>query len=280
MNTFYVDGKFVSADQAMIPVDDLAIVRGIGVFDLLRTYNGQPYFLNAHVSRLLNSAKEIDLRIPWSHKQICQVALETLARNAVEEANIRIIITGGSSEDFITPAGRPRLLVLVTPLPRLPQWWYQKGIKVITVQSSRNMPGAKSIDYIPAAMALRKAKDQKAVEVIYLDNNSNALEGTTSNLFAFIDNTLTTPGRGILSGITRQVVMEIVQNHFTVEVRDLSLAELLKAQEVFITGTNKGLVPVVQIDQTTIGSGKPGQQTRKIMALLDAHTAQQSKTQP
>ncbi len=276
MNTYYIDGKFVSADQAVLPVDDLAIIRGIGVFDLLRTYNGKPYFLKAHVARLLGSAQAIGLKIPWSHENICQIALETLARNTVdEEANLRIMITGGSSPDFMTPGNHPRLLVLVTPLPRLVQQWYSHGVKVITIRASRNLPDAKSINYLPAAMGLRKAKAENAIEVLYLDKVGNALEGATSNLFAFIDGILVTPGKGMLAGITRNVILEMVRNHYTVEIRDLPLKQLLKAQEVFITGTNKGLVPVVQIDQTSIGQGRPGKRARHLMALLENYILRQ-----
>jgi len=273
MNIYYIDGKFVPADQAVIPVDDLAVIRGIGVFDLLRTYNGKPYFLSEHVSRLLNSAREINLELPWSHAEICRVALETLDRNNLDEANIRIIVTGGSSLDFMTPAGKPRLLVLVTPLPKLPAHWYSKGVTVITLKVRRSNPGVKSINYLPAAMALRDAQARGAVEVLFLDDNDNALEGATSNLFAFIGGRLVTPGRGILSGITRKVVLEMAAQHYPVEIRDLSRQELLGAREVFITGTNKGLVPVVRIDDTKIGTGRPGPETGNIMKLLKAHLA-------
>ena len=273
MNIYYIDGKFVPADQAVIPVDDLAVIRGIGVFDLLRTYNGKPYFLSEHVSRLLNSAREINLELPWSHAEICRVALETLDRNNLDEANIRIIVTGGSSLDFMTPAGKPRLLVLVTPLPKLPAHWYSKGVTVITLKVRRSNPGVKSINYLPAAMALRDAQARGAAEVLFLDDNDNALEGATSNLFAFIGGRLVTPGRGILSGITRKVVLEMAAQHYPVEIRDLSRQELLGAREVFITGTNKGLVPVVRIDDTKIGTGRPGPETGNIMKLLKAHLA-------
>ena len=270
MNIYYVDGEFVPAERALIPVDDLALVRGIGVFDLLRTYHGKPYFLEEHVNRLLVSAACIDLALPWSHDEICRVALETLSRNNLEEANIRIIITGGSSADFMTPAGKPRLLVLVTPLPKLPEQWYRRGIKVITRKIKRINPGAKSLNYLPAAMALRQAQAQGAVEVLYLDEDDNVLEGTTSNVFAFLQGRLITPERGILSGITRKVVLEIAAGHFQIDCRDLQRQELLGAQEVFITGTNKGLVPVVDVDGARIGDGRPGTETRRITALLDA----------
>jgi branched-chain amino acid aminotransferase len=269
MNIYYVDGEFVPADRAMIPVDDLAIVRGIGVFDLLRTYNGRPYFLKEHVSRLLASAGSIDLSLPWSHDEICQVALETLSRNNLEEANIRIIVTGGSSADFMSPAGKPRLIVLVTPVPKLPEQWYLSGIKVITRKIKRINPGAKSINYLPAAMALRQAREQGAVEVLYLDDDDHVLEGTTSNVFAFVEGCLVTPEQGILSGITRKVVLEIASGNFPIERRDLPRQELLGAQEVFITGTNKGLVPVVDVDGTRIGDGRPGSVTGRITALLE-----------
>lgn len=269
---YYVDGKYVPADQAVIPVDDLAIVRGIGVFDLLRTYNGKPYFLKEHVARLYHSAREIDLEMPWSQAEICRVVLETLDRNDLEEANARIIVTGGSSPDFMTPAGRPRLLVLVTPLPELPKWWQTRGVKVITIQVKRNFPGAKSIDYLPAAIALRKAQSRDAIEAIYLDEQGHALEGTTSNVFMFMEDCLVTPGSDILSGITRKVVLSIARDHYPIEVRDVRHEELLAAQEVFITGTNKGLVPVVQIDESIIGNGRPGPMTRNLMNLLETST--------
>ena len=271
MNIYYIDGKFVPADRAVIPVDDLAVIRGIGVFDLLRTYQGKPYFLKEHVDRLLHSARQSHLDLPWTHEEICKAALETLARNNLHEANIRIIVTGGSSPDFLTPAGRPRLLILVTPLPKLPEHWYTQGVKVVTLKSRRTNPGAKSINYLPAALALDEARARGAAEVLYLDDDDNALEGATSNLFAFIRGTLVTPGRGILSGITRRVILEITAGHYTTEIRDLPRQELLGAQEVFITGTNKGLLPVVQIDETTIGNGRPGACTLNITALLQAH---------
>jgi branched-chain amino acid aminotransferase len=255
-------------------VDDLALIRGIGVFDLLRTYNGKPCFLEEHVDRLLESARRIDLELPWDHDEICRVALETLARNNLDEANIRIVATGGSSADFMSLGGKPRLLVLVTPLPKLPAQWYRQGIKVITRKVRRSHPGAKSINYLPAAIALRQAQAQGAVEVLYLDDDCNVLEGTTSNVFAFLRGRLVTPDQGIISGITRKVVLEIGARHYSIERRVLPRQELLKAQEVFITGTNKGLVPVVQVDDTRIDKGRPGPETRRMMALLEEHLMQ------
>ncbi len=272
MKIYYIDGEFVPENKAFIPVDDLAVLRGFGVCDLMRTYNGKPYFLDEHIKRLENSAKEIGLELSWSRNDIINIVLETLKKNdAINEANIRIVITGGSSSDFLTPQGNPRLLVLVSQIPKFPVSWYKKGVKVITMALERDIPGAKSISYIPATMALKKAKKQNAVEALYVDRHNFVREGATSNFFAFINGCLVTPDKDVLKGITRQVVLDISKDIFDVKLRQVPLDEVMNAEEVFITGTNKGVVPVVMIDNTIIGSGKPGKNTGKIIKALNEH---------
>ncbi len=279
MKIYYVDGQFVSSDQAMIPVDDLAILRGYGVCDIIRTYSGKPYFLNDHIRRLENSAAEIGLSLPWPTSEIKDIVIETLNRNQItDEANIRIVITGGSSPDFFYPQGTPRMIVLVTDLKKLPDDWYEKGVKVITYPLERALPDAKVISYIPAALALKKAKEQDAVEAIYINRNMEAMEGTTSNLFAFFDQTLVTPRDGVLKGITRQAILSIAKKIYATEEKPLPLDRLLTANEVFISGTNKCIVPVIQIDGTKIGSKKPGPHTQRLIAELETHALAFSST--
>jgi len=213
---FYVDGEYVPHDKAFIPVDDLAVLRGFGVFDIIRTYNGKPYFFKEHIKRLENSAKKIGLKLLWTQKEIENIVLETLNKNPdIDEANIRIIITGGSSYDFMTPAGNPRLIVLITPINKYPDFWYKNGVKIISMQLERDIPDAKSTSYIPAAMALKSAKKQDAIEVLYVSRDHYALEGTTSNVFGFIENKLITPDKDILKGITRQAIIDLSKDHFS-----------------------------------------------------------------
>jgi len=279
VETYYVAGKFVAATEAVIPVDDLAIMRGFGVFDLLRTRNGKPLFLKEHILRLNASARRIGLDLPWSQQKLIEVVMKTLHRNVHRESNIRIVVTGGSSPDFITPQGKPRLLVLVTRAPELPAWWYRKGVKIITFSSERRIPGAKSIDYVQATIALKKARDQNAIEALYVDRNDHVLEGTTSNLFAFINDRLITPGKGILNGITRNAVLDLAAKTTAVDIRNIRRDELLTADEAFITGTNKMIVPVIQVDDATIGQGLPGGRTRKLMDALNAQIDDYYQTQ-
>lgn len=271
--TYYVDGRFTTADQAVIPVDDLAVLRGLGVCDLMRTFNRVPYFLREHVERLIDSAGKIGLNhLPWSTRELERIISDTLYRNPnVEDANIRVIITGGSSDDFMTPRGRPRLIVMVTQIPAIPETWYTRGVKVITTPSERAIPGAKSISYISATLAMKKARQEGAVEALLVDREGHVPEGTTSNLFAFKDGTLITAEEGILAGITRSVILKLASPLFPVSFRTLDQSELPHVDEVFISGTNKGIVPVVRIDAHRIGDGRPGPGTRSIIQALKAH---------
>lgn len=272
MNVYYMDGEFCDADRAVVPVDDLALARGYGVFDFLRTYNGKPFFLERHLERLQHSAGQIGLALPWTIAELTSIVMETLQRNDHSESNIRIVVTGGSSPDFTTPQGRPRLMVLVTPVIRLPRQWYVEGVKIISYEVERFLPSAKSLNYLPAMMALDEARKQQAVEAVYMDNGGSVLEGTTSNLFFFAADRLITPADRILSGITRKVVLDMARNHWPVETRAVQIEELRAADEVFLSSSNKEILPVVRIDDTRIDNGTPGVNTRHLMNLFGDFT--------
>ncbi len=273
MGIYNIDGVFVPAEQAVLPIGDLAVLRGYGVFDFLRTYRGRPFALDAHIRRLQNSARLINLSCPWSLEEIRERVEQTLARNDYDEANIRLLITGGDSDDSITPGARPRLLILVTPLKNFPRSWYSDGVKIVTVDRTRYIPGAKSIDYIRAIMSLNQAKQEDAIEAIYVDADGRVLEGTTSNIFAVFAGTLRTPPEDILPGVTRDVLLSVAASQFPTELRTISREELYHADEVFLTSSNKEVLPVRQVDDRLIGRGCPGPVTAALMQLFAAHTA-------
>mgnify|MGYP001417912691 CR=1 FL=1 len=272
MNIFYVDGKFLPADEAVIPVTDLSVLRGFGVFDFLRTYGGKPFHLEDHVKRLERSADLLGIPLPTPCKAVEDLVLETLKRNNYEESNIRIVLTGGISADGFTPDGKPRLLIMVTPLTKMPESWYEKGVKIVTIPYSRFMPGAKSINYVHAIYAMRNARKDGAMEALYVTSDGYATECTTSNIFACMNGKLVTPGNTILPGITRQVVLNMEELSGEIEIRDIKLDTLLDADEVFITSSNKEVVPVVDIDGRIIGKGQPGGETRRAMKLFSEYT--------
>jgi len=273
MNVFYIDGEFLPENQAFISVNDIGLLRGYGVFDFLRTYNRRPFYLEEHIARLANSARLLGLAMPWEASEVFAVTMKTLERNAdLAEANIRLVVTGGISADSITPGDKTKLLVMVTDLHNCPAEWYRDGAAIITTNDERYIPSAKSTNYIPGILALSRARQQGAIESIYVDRYGRLLEGTTTNIFAFIGNKLVTPGISILPGITRKVVLELVATEFDVEIRDIHRDEMRLLDEVFLTASNKEVVPVVRMDDRIISGGKPGERTRRIMALFADYT--------
>jgi branched-chain amino acid aminotransferase len=279
-NVYYVDGKFVPDSEAVFPINDLGLLRGYGCFDFMRTYNGKVIFIKDHIRRLFRSALQIGIDLPVSETEMIHLVEETLGRNPPVESNVRILVTGGSSPDFITPQGRPRIAIMVAPLSRYPETWYADGAKIITVAHTRTIPGAKSIDYIRAILVLAEARQKGAIEAVYVDPEGWVREGTTCNIFAVIAGKLVTPDAGILHGVTRQRVLGVAEGTCPIELRDIQRSELIAAEEVFITSSNRLIVPIVQVDAAVIGAGKPGGRTRAIMQAFTAYTNRLSAATP
>lgn len=274
MNIFYVDGQFVPENEARLPVTDLAVLRGYGIFDFLRTYNGFPFHLKDHLERLGRSARLIGLPLRHSLGSMAEIVRETLARNNHAESNIRLVMTGGDSSDGISPGESQRLLVMVTPVKPMPAEWYSQGVSIVACHVERFMPGAKSINYIPAILCQHEAHSRGAVEAVYADRDGYLLEGTTSNIFALRGDTLVTPPcERVLPGVTRQVVLSLANKEFDIVERKLHKDELRLVDEVFLTSTVKEVTPVVKVDAVHIGDGLPGEKTRRIMELFREYTA-------
>lgn len=268
---YYVNGNFVPADQAMLPVNDLSIVRGYGVFDYTRSYHGKPFKLHEHLLRLERSAKAINLALPWSTQELEAIVQATFDRNGFPDAGIRIVVTGGLSDDFMTPHQQPSLLVMITPIKGSAAQQQAAGVKVTTVEMDRVLPTVKSINYLGAVMAVEAAKRQGAVEAIYRTRDGRLTEGTRANLFALRGHQLITPKAEVLLGITRAVVLEIAEDDFAVVEGELYYADLAKYDELFITSSTKEILPVIQVDDQIIADGKPGPKTGKLIDLFRAY---------
>lgn len=241
---YYVNGSFVPADQATLPVNDLSIVRGYGVFDYTRSYHGKPFKLHEHLLRLERSAKAIDLALPWSLQELTDIVQSTFDHNGFSDAGIRIVVTGGPSADFMTPSDQPSLLVMITPIKNSMAQQQAEGAKITTVVMDRVLPTVKSINYLGAVMAVEEAKRQGAVEAVYRTPDGRLTEGTRANLFAIQGNQLITPKAEVLAGITRAVVMEIAEDDFEVVEGELFYAALADYDELFITSSTKEILPV------------------------------------
>lgn len=261
---WYIGGHWVHPDKATISINDMAVLRGYSVFESLRTYNHHPFHLAEHLERLYRSAILIEMEIPWSSKQLAGIVREIVTRNTYKHAAIRLLVTGGESEDGILPSGNPLLVVLITPLGERDMEQFAKGCKLITTKLQRVSPEAKTANYVAAVRALKEALRRNAADALFVNEREHVLEATRSNFFIFRGDTLVTPRRGILIGVTRNVVLELARSLFAVEERPVLLEELALADEAFITSSSKEITPVMQIDDLVIGDGKPGPRTYQL----------------
>ncbi len=251
-------------NEATLSINDIAILRGYSVFESLRTYNWRPFHLDEHLKRLYRSAILIEMDIPWSSEQIANVVREIIARNTYRHASIRLLVTGGESEDGVLPSGKPTLVVLITPLDERDMERFAKGCKLITTYLQRISPEAKTANYVAAVRALKEAARREAADALFVNEQGHVLEATRSNFFIFRGDTLVTPREGILTGITRNVVLELARGRFAIEERPILFEELALADEAFLTSSSKEITPVVQIDDLVIGNGKPGPRTYEL----------------
>lgn len=261
---WYVDGRWVHPNDATLSINDLAVLRSYGVFESLRTYNRRPFHLGEHLDRLYHSASLIDLEIPYTRDFIAHIIYETIERNSYKHATLRLFITGGESEDGILPTGNAVLAVLITVLGERDMERFSRGTKLITTRLHRALPEAKTANYVAAIRALKEAARYGASDALFVNEQDHVLEATRSNFFIFRGDTLITPRTGVLIGVTRNVVLGLARDRFAIEERPIQLEELFIADEAFLTSSSREITPIVQIDDWTIGDGKPGPRTYEL----------------
>ncbi|MBP9841771.1 MAG: aminotransferase class IV family protein [Simkaniaceae bacterium] len=239
---------------------DTALLRGYGVYEYLRTYQGVPFQLEAHLSRLERSCQMLQLPIPCERKLIAETILNNCLADS--ESSIKIFVGGGAASDDLVPDTEPVMFISIHPLVPFDQKYYEEGIKLITYCHERPLHLCKSSNYVAAIIATRLAKKEGALEPLFISPQGKILETARSNIFFVKDHEVITPRDGVLHGITRDVVMSL----YPVTQREVDVAETW--DEVFITSSNKEIMPVVQIDHRTIGQGKVGEVTKKISSLF------------
>jgi D-amino acid aminotransferase len=262
---FFLNGKIINAKDAFLHITDLALLRGFGIFDFCRTQNGIPLLIDKYLSRFYNSAKYIDLQIPFSKEYIKASIYELLQKNGIKESGIRLVLTGGYTKNGYTP-GDPNFFILIEKINFPEETLYENGIKLLLVEHQRELSHIKSINYLTAISKRKSLATEGAYDVLY-HSNGNVLEVSRSNICIVHDNTIITPNKKILLGITRATVLNLAKELFKVEEREIPIRELLMADEVFMTGTTKRVLPVSRIDDQLINDGKPGPITEKLKSL-------------
>ncbi len=274
-SVFYVDGKFIPENQASINVSDLGLLRGYGIFDFTRTYDREPFRLKEHIERLENSAKKIGLDLPWNKKELIEITYRTLEKNPEGEKGVRIVVTGGRTLDSFHPASEPSLIIMVTPVPIYPSRCYDEGIKVITFPGKREIPEAKTLNYIHAIKALNRGRREGAEEALYTYDGIVS-ECMVCSFFAVKDGRIITAGKDILDGITRRTVLELVGKSIPVEYRFVTLSEISSLDEAFLSSSAHEIMPIVTVDDTKISDGKPGPITKEVIEKFRNYTRNKS----
>lgn len=269
-----VNGKLLPFEEAGLSVFDLTILRGFGVFDFLVTYGERPFLLSEHINRLLRSAELIGLGHPFNESQILQAVTDLLAAHVDGcEKQIRILLSGGIAQDGIGLGGESQLVVMVEPRRFNHPSCYSDGVSCITVEHQREFYGAKTINYLTAVASLNRARNQEIKEVIY-HCGGKVREGSTSNVFVVKNGMLLTPCGGILEGITREVVINRLDHNLPVkESGEVLLEQLYEADEVFLSASNKEIMPVVEVDGRKINEGVVGPVYKQISELFGLFTA-------
>jgi branched-chain amino acid aminotransferase len=271
----FIDGKYYNERDAKISVLDHGLLYGDGVFEGIRAYHGRVFKLKEHIDRLFCSAKAILLEIPMSHAQIVRAVIETCRENKIRNGYIRLIVTRGAGTLGLNPRSckRPSVIVIAGSIQLYPPAFYQRGMDVVTVPTTRNLhsalnPAIKSLNYLNNILAKIEANNAGVEEAVMLNAEGFVAECTGDNLFIVKNGELFTPplSAGALYGITRQTVIELaVEAGLKVTEPNLTRYDLFNADECFLTGTGAEIVPVVKIDGRVIGTGKPGTFTRKLV---------------
>ena len=270
-----VNGNVVPAEQACVSVLDNGFTFGDAVYETLRTYGGRPFHLDRHLERLRASSARLGFGAPFGDEVFTRRLDELLARAGNEESYIRIILTRGEGDisyRFDRVKG-PTLVMVVKPFEPPPERDYVEGIPVVIASVRRNHPRAldpaiKSNNLLNNILAVREGQSRGATETILLNDGGEVAEGASSNVFVVKGGRVSTPplAAGILSGITRRLVLDLCRDAgIPAGEETLRVADLLAADEVFITSTTKEAAPVTRIDGKPVGSGKPGPVHRRIL---------------
>jgi branched-chain amino acid aminotransferase len=270
----YINGQLVAKEDAKISVYDHGLLYGDGVFEGLRSYNGRVFRLEQHLNRLWDSAKAIWLEIPMTKGALAKAVNDTLAANGIKDGYIRLLVTRGAGSLGLDPnrTSDPQVIIIADKIALYPPEFYEKGLEIITAATMRNHPAAlspriKSLNYLNNILAKIEGLKAGCVEALMLNHKGEVAECTGDNIFLVRRGVLLTPPNdaGILEGVTREAVMELAREA-GIDVRETTLTrhDVYIADECFLTGSAAEVIPVVKVDNRTIGDGKPGPITRDL----------------
>ncbi|EGL16146.1 MULTISPECIES: branched-chain-amino-acid transaminase [Paenibacillus] len=271
----YLDGSFVTKEEAKVSVYDHGFLYGDGIFEGIRIYGGNIFKCKEHLDRLYDSAKSIMLNIPLSYQEMQDALVETIRRNELRDGYIRLVVSRGPGDLGLDPRRSPKasVIIIVEQLSIYPEEAYINGLKTVSVSSRRNIPDAvnpkiKSLNYLNNILVKIQSNLAGVGEAIMLNSQGYVAEGSSDNIFIIKRGVVFTPPCyiGALEGITRAAIIEICERKgYTLKEEPFTLHDVYVADEVFFTGTAAEVIAVREVDGRIIGEGKAGPITTKLL---------------
>jgi len=288
----YLNGSLLPRSEARVSVFEHGFLYGYGLFETMRAYHGKIFLLERHIKRLLNSAEAIGLADSPGGIDLDKACRDTLEANKLEDARLRLTVTGGESDDFPWSGDKitPTIVITARTYQGFSSEKYEQGFKVgiASVRQCRQagVSGIKSVSYLVSVLARREAVAQGLDEALLLNDDGYLSEGGSSNVFFVRSSRLVTPSleSGILPGITRDVAMELADElGIIVTEGTVGLAVIKQCEESFLTNAVMGVMPMTEVrdssgDAVTIGTGKPGEITRRLMAAYKERVERETAT--
>lgn len=260
----FLNNELIDAEKAGVSVADSGLLYGAGLFETMRSRNGVVFRLPDHLDRLFQSAAALSIAHSYDKQYIGRAIDQVLEANQLRDARLRLTLTGGPLAES-EEQRKATLLITATEFRPYPADYYKTGVLVVLCPFRQNQTdptcGHKTTCYYPRLLALNLARQRKAAEALWFTTDNRLAEGSVSNVFLVKNSILHTPPvqTPVLPGIARKTVLQLAQQQSleTVE-RDLTINDLLEADEVFLTNVIMEVMPVIQVERHTVGDGKVG----------------------
>ncbi len=296
----YLDGQFLPDSSSKLSVFDAAVQHGVGLFETMHAYNGRVFRLESHIERLIHSAKELGVTDRLRMDPLCEAVELTLKQNQLADARVRLTVTGGDlsllalakgaiaapegSPAPKVPEHRPSIFITATPATAYPDTFFTQGVMAVIADAKANpldpLAGHKTINYWSRLRSLSHAAALKAGEALWFTVTNHLCGGAVSNAFLVKDGQLLTPiARGeetegalaspTLPGITRAAIFELAEQlGLTVQRKMLTINDVLGSDELMLTNSSWGVLPIVAVERKPIAAGQPGPITQQLRAEL------------
>ncbi|MBN2240468.1 MAG: aminotransferase class IV [Dehalococcoidales bacterium] len=268
----FLNGEFIPKQQAKIPVTDYGFLYGYGLFETMRAYNGTIFRLDSHISRIVESAKSLNISV--QPDLLYKAITGTIEANSLKNARVRLTVSAGegSMVPDLNSCTEPTVLVTAAEYHPFSDDIYKAGFRLVTADIRRNsqspLPTMKTTNYMDCLLARHTAKTAGYDEALLLNETGMVAECSTGNIFMVVNGIIITPGieSGILPGITRFVVIQLA-NQLGIDILGKSVTpeELIRADEVFIANSIMEIMPVAELDGQMIGDDLPGKVTKQLM---------------